>query len=278
MSEYDPAGPVPASSGEFSSGQGSGQPPAPGGWRGLMRTRKRLVIGVTVLACAAAGVSIGVAASGSSTSTSATASAPAANGGPFGGRVGAGAGGAGGGSNARSGPEPGGSSGTVTGVSASGFTFTTPTGQTVTVNETSSTTYQDSTGASASASAVTTGEPVLVLGTVNSTTITAAQVTVEPAGNPYTAVSSQVVPFQQGTTSQSKQIGQIPANYTQGQGTIVTGSTAYQAAQAALAAYPGGIVDRVVQLSGGEYEVHIIGLNWPHHAFVNQSFQVVGAN
>jgi hypothetical protein len=47
--------------------------------------------------------------------------------------------------------------------------------------------------------------------------------------------------------------------------------------EAALAAYPGGIVDRVVKLSNGEYNVHYIGVNWPHHVFVNQSFKVVGA-
>jgi len=45
-----------------------------------------------------------------------------------------------------------------------------------------------------------------------------------------------------------------------------------------LAAYPGGVVDRVVKLSGGEYEVHNIGVNWPHHIFVTQDFKVVGAD
>ena len=34
----------------------------------------------------------------------------------------------------------------------------------------------------------------------------------------------------------------------------------------------------VVKLSNGEYEVHYIGVNWPHHIFVNQDFKVVGAN
>jgi hypothetical protein len=47
--------------------------------------------------------------------------------------------------------------------------------------------------------------------------------------------------------------------------------------EAALAAYPGGIVDRVVKLSNGQYEVHNIGVNWPYHIFVNQNFKVVGA-
>jgi hypothetical protein len=43
--------------------------------------------------------------------------------------------------------------------------------------------------------------------------------------------------------------------------------------------YPAlGSVDRVVKLSNGEYEVHNIGVNWPHHVFVNQNFKVVGAD
>ena len=49
-------------------------------------------------------------------------------------------------------------------------------------------------------------------------------------------------------------------------------------AEAVLAAYPGDVVERVVQLSNGKYEVHYIGVNWPHHIFVNQVFQVVGGN
>jgi len=32
-----------------------------------------------------------------------------------------------------------------------------------------------------------------------------------------------------------------------------------------------------VKLSNGEYEVHTIGVNGPHHIFVNQDFKVVGA-
>ena len=70
----------------------------------------------------------------------------------------------------------------------------------------------------------------------------------------------------------------IPADYTQGSGTLVSGTTADKATEAALAAYPGGVVDRVVELSNGDYEVHTIGVNWPHHIFVNQDFQVIGAD
>ena len=58
----------------------------------------------------------------------------------------------------------------------------------------------------------------------------------------------------------------------------VSGTTADKAIEAALAGYPGGVVDRVVQLSNGEYEVHNIGVNWPHHVFVDKDFKVVGAD
>ena len=161
-------------------------------------------------------------------------------------------------------------------MSGSGFTLTTTIGEKVTVDENSSTTYQDG-SASSTASAITTGSGVLVLGTVDSTTITATQVTIEPSGSPYTTANSAVTALQKGQQSSSMSIGSIPSDYTEGEGTIVSGSTADQATQAALAAYPGGIVDRVVQLSGGEYEVHYIGTDL-HHIFVNSSFQVVGAN
>jgi hypothetical protein len=151
-------------------------------------------------------------------------------------------------------------------------------GQKVTVGEVSSTTYMRGTS-STSASAITAGEDVLVLGTASGTTITAAQVVVQPSGDgSATSSTAGVIPYQPGAPSTSKQVGQIPASYSQGSGTIVSGTTAYEATEAALAAYPGGIVDRVVRLSDGEYEVHNIGVNWPHHIFVNQNFEVVGAN
>jgi hypothetical protein len=163
-------------------------------------------------------------------------------------------------------------------VSKSSFTILTTAGQKVTIDEASSTKYQKGAG-STSANAITKGERVLVLGTTNGTTITATQVIVQPSGGgSATSSAAKVVPFQQGAPSTSKQVGQIPANYSQGSGTIVSGTAANKATKAALAAYPGGVVDRVVKLSNGEYEVHNIGVNWPHHIFVNQNFKVVGAN
>jgi hypothetical protein len=221
------------------------------------------------LMCAVIGLSACATAAATGTSPS-----PTTAGNPAGG-LGSG----GGGSNARSGPASGGASGTVSSVSTASFALSTATGQKVTVDEASSTTYQKGTSLT-SASAITTGEGVLVLGTTSGTTITAMQVIVQPNGGDGSAasVAAGVIPFQGGAPTTSKQVGQIPANYSQGSGTIVGGTTANKATEAALAAYPGGIVDRVVQLSNGEYEVHYIGVNWPHHIFVNQVFKVVGAN
>jgi hypothetical protein len=169
------------------------------------------------------------------------------------------------GSNARSGPAAGGTLGTIDSVSTSSFTLTTPAGQKVTVTKASSTT------------SLKKGENVLVLGTVNGTTIIAGKVIAQTANGSAKSSAAGVVPFQQGTPSTAKQVGQIPANYSPGSGTIESGTAANNATEAALAAYPGGVVDRVVKLSNGEYEVHNIGVNWPHHIFVNQTFKVVGA-
>ena len=233
----------------------------------LSRKLTRSIV-VAVAAIVIGGGSYGIVAATSSTASTTASASPASSGSASGG----------GGSNARSGPAAGGTVGTVSSVSNSGFTVETSADQKVTIDETSATTYQKGTSP-ASASSLTTGESVLVLGTTDSTTITATQVTVQPAGSgSATSSAAQVVPFSRGTSTTSKQVGQIPADYQQGSGTIVSGTAANKATEAALAAYPGGIVDRVVQLSNGEYEVHYIGVNWPHHIFVNQDFQVIGAN
>jgi hypothetical protein len=88
---------------------------------------------------------------------------------------------------------------------------------------------------------------------------------------------AKVIPFQPGQPGSSKVVGQVPANFSPGTGTIITGTAADKAKTAALAAYPGGTVNRVVLLSNGEYNVHMIGVNWPHHVFVDKNFKVVGA-
>jgi hypothetical protein len=232
----------------------------------LSRRSARVVAAAVV--CAVLGL---LAACGASTATNASSSATS-------GTHGSGATG-GGGSNARSGPAAGGSSGTVGSVTASSFTLSMSAGQKVTVKEASSTTYQKGTSTTSSGG-VTQGDSVLVLGITSGTTITATQVIVQPTGTGGSPAysPSAVAAFQKGSPSTAKQDGQIPTSYTEGSGTIVSGTVANKATEAALAAYPGGVVDRVVRLSNGEYEVHYIGVNWPHHIFVNQDFKVVGAN
>jgi hypothetical protein len=91
------------------------------------------------------------------------------------------------------------------------------------------------------------------------------------------AAPAKVIPFHRGEPSPAKVVGQVPANFRPGTGTIITGTAAEKAKAAALAAYPGGTVNRVVLLSNGEYNVHMIGVNWPHHVFVNSQFKVTGA-
>jgi hypothetical protein len=231
------------------------------------RLTRFIAIGVAGLAIAA-GVNGLVSAAASNGSSTAPAEIPFAR------STGPAPGGA---TNARSGPAAGGASGTVDSRSTSSFTISTSAGAGVTVNETPSTKYQKGTSPT-SASAVTNGESVLVLGTTSGTTITADQVVVQPPGGPPSSSAAEVVPFQPGATPTSKQTGQVPANYSEGSGTIVSGTEANQATKAALAAYPGGVVDRVVKLSNGEYEVHNIGVSWPHHVFVDQGFKVVGAD
>jgi hypothetical protein len=217
---------------------------------------KSIAIGATALAIGGGAYGI-VSATGSNGSASATAATAATSVQPASHS---------GGSNARSGSAAGGTMGTVDSVSASSFTLTTPTGQKVTVTKASTKT------------SVKKGGNVLVLGTVNGTTIMADKVVVRATSGSAKSSAAGVVPFRQGAPSTAKQTGQIPANYRQGSGTIVSGTAANKATEAALAAYPGGIVDRVVKLSNGEYEVHNIGVNWPHHIFVDQSFKVIGAD
>jgi hypothetical protein len=97
------------------------------------------------------------------------------------------------------------------------------------------------------------------------------------SGSANGATAAKVVPFHRGQPGPSKVVGQVPANWSPGTGTIITGAAANKAKAAAVAAYPGGTVNRVVLLSNGEYNVHIIAVSWPHHVFVSKSFKVLGA-
>jgi hypothetical protein len=240
----------------------------------MFSSKRSKVITSGIAAVVIAGGAYGIVAgtSGSSTATTASSSSSSASSSKFAAGAGTGSG-----SNARSGPAAGGSVGTASSVTSSGFTLTTSAGQKVTIKEASSTTYEQGTSP-ASISAVTNGAPVLVLGTTDSTTITATEVIVQPPASSASNPGGTVIAYSKGTQGASETVGTIPSDYTQGSGTLASGTTADQATEAALAAYPGGVVDRVVELGDGDYEVHYIGVNWPHHIFVNSSFQVIGAN
>src|ERR1700760_4800104 len=201
------------------------------------RSLSKRILGAGVALCIPA-VGVGLAACGG-TSSSAAATTPSAT--TTKASVSAGSKGSGAGSNARSTNAAGGSVGKVTEVSGSSFTVSTPAGEKVAMKETSSTVYDKGTSTS-SASAVTKGTTVLVLGKVNSTTITASKVIVGPAIN-LSKASAKVVAFKRPNESESNSVGQIPADYKQGSGTIVSGTTATKATEAALTSYAGGVVD-----------------------------------
>jgi hypothetical protein len=71
-------------------------------------------------------------------------------------------------------------------------------------------------------------------------------------------------------------VGQAPQNWSPGSGTIITGAAADKATAVAVAQYPGGTVNRVLQLSDGSYAVHRINISSPHHIFVSKDFKVTG--
>jgi hypothetical protein len=270
MNDYHPTSHSPAESDPVTTAVQERRPSA----RGLLSKKKGAWIVAAGLTCAVAGLAgVGTSAAAASSSSASSPSATATTsptptpslpgGGP------------------RSGPAEGGTTGIVDATSTTGFTVSTATGVEVNITETSATKTRGG-----PARAVKKGASVLVLGVVdavlggtNTATIAAAQVIVQPHGDGGAAASKRagVVAAQQGVPSPVKSVGQIPSDYTEGDGTIVSGATADKVTTKAQALVPGGIVDRVVLLSDGEYEVHNISIAWPHHVFVSKNFKVVGA-
>jgi hypothetical protein len=95
----------------------------------------------------------------------------------------------------------------------------------------------------------------------------------------YTVVSPSPSTAASGAADAANQtaVGQVPPDWQSGSGTIVTGVAADQAKAVAVAAYPGGTVNRVLLLPDGSYAVHQINIDWPHHVFVSAAFEVTGA-
>jgi hypothetical protein len=126
------------------------------------------------------------------------------------------------------------------------------------------------------ATSIAAGAAAIALG-IGGYAITSSGSSNGVSGTANVAAAGQVVPFQPGQPGPSAQVGQVPADFQPGSGTIVTGAAADSATAAAQAAYPGGTVNRVVLLSDGEFNVHMIGVSWPHHIFVSKDFNVLGA-
>jgi hypothetical protein len=61
-----------------------------------------------------------------------------------------------------------------------------------------------------------------------------------------------------------------------GGGAAVTGTTATKVKNAALAKYPGGTVERVMQLPDGSYVVHVMTGSTEVHVLVSKAFKVTG--
>ena len=96
------------------------------------------------------------------------------------------------------------------------------------------------------------------------------------SGSANAAPAGQSRQPQAGQSGQPQVSGQAPQNWSPGTGTIITGAAADKATAAAVAQYPGGTVNRVLQLSDGSYAVHRIGTSAPHHIFVSTDFRVTG--
>ena len=179
-------------------------------------------------------------------------------------------------------PAEGGTVGAIDSMSASDFVVSTSTGLKVTVEKTPSTIYRKG-AIRTSARAIKSGDSVLVFGMVDlamtggttKPTIAASQVIVQPAGKAGSAALSTT----NGTgfrTLVAKQVGLIPPA-TQERGMLVNGTEADKATEAALGAYAGGLVNRVVKLSDSVYDVHNAAISWPHNIYVDQDFKYVGA-
>jgi hypothetical protein len=180
-------------------------------------------------------------------------------------------------------PAEGGTIGTVDSVSASDFAVLTSAGTRVTVEKASSTTYRKGTRRT-SASAVKKGESVLVFGLVDlamaggttKPTIKASQVVLQPSMGSASTTSTTTAGggFR---TVVAKQVGLIPPPGAQGQRKLATGMEADKAAEAALAAFSGGLINRVQKQSDSVYDVHNAAVSWPHNIYIDQDFKYLGA-
>jgi hypothetical protein len=116
----------------------------------------------------------------------------------------------------------------------------------------------------------------IAIGTAAIAAAIGAYAIVNPGSSNGASGSANAAPFAPSGPNQ-RAVGQIPQGWHSGSGTIITGAAANKAKAVALAAYPGGTVNRVLKLSDGSYAVHMIKISWPHHVFLSTNFEVTGA-
>jgi hypothetical protein len=174
--------------------------------------------------------------------------------------------------NARSGPAAGGAAGDVADVSASGFTLRTATGQTVATSWSAG-------KRSSSASRISAGRtrPSVRNGKRNDDHSESGH---SPAGEPRwirSVVGCRPGRVRPGAQFASKDVGQIPASTVLGSGRSSMArprpprpKVHWRPTQAESST--------VVKLSNGQYEVHTIGVSWPHHIYVGHDPKVIGAD
>jgi hypothetical protein len=105
-------------------------------------------------------------------------------------------------------------------------------------------------------------------GTTNATPVTQTAPGPGPRTTPAPGAANGPVP-----TAVS---GRVPKGWHPGAGTIITGAAADKVKVAALAEYS-GTVNRVLELNGGSYAVHMFATSGPHHVFVSKDYKVTGA-
>ena len=232
------------------------------------RLTRSIAIGATAIAIGggAYGIVSATASTGSGTATTATSASAMSRQFALGG----------GGSNARSGPAAGGSIGKVSSVSTSGFGLLTSAGEKVTVKETSSTKYEKGTTLGVGERRYQRQDRPRVgnnrqhddHGHAGHRATDKRRVQDVVEGGSLQAWCT--VHVEAGRSDPRELQAGVRHDRQRNHGE--------QGHKSRIGGLPGGIVDRVVKLSNGEYEVHNIGVNWPHHIFVNQDFKVVGAN
>ena len=238
----------------------------------MFSSKRSRVIAAGIAAIVIGGGSYGIVAATSSSATTTASSSTTSSGHGL-----AGGSGTGSGSNARSGPAAGGSVGTVSERVRVRLHADDRTGQKVTIKEASSTTYEKGTSPASSQCRHhrRTGSRA------------GDDRQHDHHGHPGHRGSAQqqrIVPrgaddrLHQGDAGFDREGRHDPVGLHPGVGDARQRHDRGQGDRSRAGRLPGRRRRPGRELGNGDYEVHNIGVNWPHHIFVNADFQVIGAN